>query len=211
VVCDVQTLASIGVDLLDDSPEAARQAIVEDIGAAIGESEDAKFAAGSGSGEPSGLALAANVARVPSGQKTTAGASATPVLADVIGLPWKLPTRYRRDAVWLMSEDAAPKIAALTFTNGDAVWPNPGPQGPGLLGWPAFVVPGLPAMSTAGATDPSVWFINVQRAYRVLDRQAVSVQRLQEKLALEGKVGLIVRSRVGGALVRPEAAAVYLL
>jgi HK97 family phage major capsid protein len=209
-VHDVQAEAVIGVDLLEDSPDAARQAVVESIGSAIGESEDARFAAGSGVGEPKGLALAANVARVPAGQKTTAAASATPVLADVIGLPWKLPTRYRRNAVWLFSEDAAPKIAALQYTSGDSLMPRAG-EGIGPLGWPYLVVPGLPAMSTAGATDASVWFVDLGRAYRVVDRLKVTVQVLRQRRAVEGEVGMIVRARVGGDMVRPEACSVYLL
>jgi HK97 family phage major capsid protein len=209
-VHDVLALCQIGTDELDDTAEAARAAIVEAIGIAIGESEDAAFANGTGTGQPKGLALAANVARVAAGQKTTAAASATPVLADILGLPWKLPTRYRAGGVWLMSEDMAPKIAALTYANGSGIMPNAG-QGQGPLGYPFSVVPGLPTAATAGTTDPSVWFINLQAAYRVVDRGPIVVTRLTQKYAELGLVGVIVKRRVGGDLVRPDAAAIYLL
>lgn len=209
-VHDVMALAVIGVDELDDSPEAARAAIVEAVGIAIGEAEDAAYAAGTGTGQPKGLALAANVSRVPAGQKKAASASATPVLADILAMPWLLPTRYRRDAVWLMSEDAAAKIAAIPYAAGDSIMPNAG-QGIGPLGWPYRVVPGLPVMSTSGTTDPSVWFINVGQAYRVVDRGPITVQRLTERYAAEGEVGVLVKRRCGGDLVRPDAAAIYTL
>lgn len=209
-VHDVLALATVGVDELNDTPEAARAAIVEAIGVAIGEAEDVAFAAGTGTGQPKGLTLAANVARVPAGQKTAASSSATPVNTDVIGLPWKLPVRFRRGAAWLASTDMAPKLAALTFTNGDSLMPNPG-QGIGPGGWPFYEVPGLPTAVTAGTTDPSVWFVNLQAAYRVLDRGPIVVQRLTETYAERGYVGILVRRRVGGDLVRPEAAAVYTL
>ena len=209
-VHDVLALAQIGTDELDDSVEAARAAIVEAIGIAIGEAEDTAFSGGTGTGQPKGLTLAANVTRVPAGQKTTAAASATPVLADILGLPWKLPTRYRRNATWLMSEDMAPKIAALTYANGSGIMPDAG-QGLGPLGYPFYVVPGLPSAATAGVTDPSVWFTDVASAYRVADRGQLAVQRLDERYADQGLVGMIVKRRVGGDLVRPDACAVYLL
>lgn len=209
-VHDVLAQCQVGVDELNDAVPGTQQAIVNAIGIAIGEAEDLAFAAGSGSGQPKGLALAANVARVPAGQKTAAAASATPVLADVLGLPWKLPTRYRNNAVWLMSEDMAPKIAALTYANGSGIMDDAG-EGTGPLGWPYFVVPGLPAATPAGTTDPSVWFIDVKSAYRVLDRGPVTVTRLEQKYAELGQVALIVKQRVGGDLVRPDACAIYTL
>lgn len=209
-VHDVLALAVIGTDELDDSPESARAAIVEAVGIAIGEAADAAFAAGTGSGQPKGLSLAANVSRVPSGQKTAASASATPVTADVLGLPFKLPVRFRRNAVWLASTDAMPKLAALTYANGDALMPNVG-QGIGPAGWPIYEVPGLPSMATSGTTDPSIWFVNLQAAYRVVDRGPITVQRLTQRYAELGQVGMIVKRRIGGDLVRGDACAVYTL
>ena len=212
-VFDLVSLALIGVDELADAPASAERSIVDAIGVAIGAAEDAAFANGTGSGQPSGLALAANVALVPAGQKTAAGASNTPVLADVIGLPWKLPTMFRDRGSWLMHPTAAGKIAAITWTNGAPLWPNPGNPDPttggGLMGWPAYVVDGLPDPATAGTTDASVWFADVKSAYRVLDRQKTTIQVLRQRYAELGLVGFIVRHRVGGDLLRPTACSIY--
>lgn len=171
--------------------------------------EDAKFAAGTGSGQPAGLALAANVARVPAGQKVAVAATNTPTAAQLTSIPWKLHTRWRDDAVWLLHPTSAEKVAALTFTNGDAVWPQPGPLGPGLLGWPAYVLDGLPDPATAGTGDASIWFINLRAAYRVVARSEITVTRIAQRCAVEGLVAFTVKVRVGGDLVRPAAAAIY--
>jgi HK97 family phage major capsid protein len=149
-VYDLTSLALIGQDELDDAPENTRRSIVEAIGVAIADAEDAAFAAGTGSGQPSGLALAANVTLLPAGQKVAVSTTNTPTTAQLVTIPWKLPTRYRNNASWLLHPTSAEKIAALTHTNGDAVWPEPGPNGRGLLGWPAYVVDGLPDPATAG-------------------------------------------------------------
>ena len=81
-VYDLVSLALIGVDELADAPESAQASIVDAVGVAIGvaiaDAEDAAFAAGTGSGQPSGLALAANVTLVPAGQKVAVGTSNTP-------------------------------------------------------------------------------------------------------------------------------------
>jgi HK97 family phage major capsid protein len=208
-VHDLLALAKIGVDLLDDSPESARAAIVESIAAAIAAEEDAKFAGGSDTGQPKGLALAANVTRVPAAQKVAVSVTNTPTAAQLVTIPWKLHSRYRDDAVWLMHPTSAEKVAALTHTSGDALWPNPGPQGPGLLGWPAYVVDGLPDPATAGTGDASIWFLNLRSAYRVVARSGITVQRLGQRFAVEGIVGFLVTSRVGGELIKPEACVIY--
>jgi len=209
-IYDLVSLALIGVDELSDAPESAQASIVDAIGVAIADAEDAAFANGTGSGQPSGLALAANVTLVPAGQKVAVGASNTPTWAQLQTVPWLLPTRLRNRAVWLMHPTSAQKVAALTAGTGEGlVWPNPGPNGPGLLGWPAHVIDGLPDPATAGTGDASIWFCDVKSAYRVVDRQRTTVQVLRQRYAEQGKVGLVVRHRVGGDTVRHDACAIY--
>jgi HK97 family phage major capsid protein len=209
-VHDLQALALIGTDELEDSPEAVRSAIVEAIGVAIAEAEDAAFASGTGSGQPKGLALAANVARIPGAQKVAASVSATPAAADLQTIPGKLPVKYRRGAVWLASTDMYAKILALLFPT-TLLATSAGP-GIGPLNYPLYEIPGLPSAATAGTTDASVFFVNLALAYRVVDHgPTFTVTRLDERYAGDGQVGLIVRRRCGGDLVRPDAACVYTL
>jgi HK97 family phage major capsid protein len=60
-------------------------------------------------------------------------------------------------------------------------------------------------------TDPSVVFGEVFAGYMIADRRQVSVQRLEERYADEGKIGLLFTHRVGGDVIRPKALAKYLL
>lgn len=215
VVADLMCLVKVGTDELDDSPAAVTQMLAEVLGDAVAEAEDLAIASGSGSGQPAGLTLSANLARIPGAQKLAAGTSNTPTLADVTSIPWKLPDRYRSRASWLLHPTAASKIAALTWSTGAPLWPAPGNPDPktggGLLGWPAYVVPGLPDPATAGTTDAAVLFGDFKSAYRLVDRQRMTLQRLEQRYADTGTVGILLRHRIGGDLLRPGALAVYTL
>jgi HK97 family phage major capsid protein len=215
LVQDLTALVQIGTDELDDSAAATNQMLTQVLGDAVAEAEDAAIASGTGSSQPRGITLAANITAVPAAQKTTAAASNTPTLADILAVPWTLPDRYRVRASWLLHPKAASKVAAITYASGAPLWPNPGEPDPGrgggLLGWPAYVVPGLPDPSVAGVTDASVLFGDWGSAYRLVDRQLMTITRLEQRYAEAGLVGLLLRHRVGGDLIRPGAVSVYLL
>jgi HK97 family phage major capsid protein len=208
-VFDLVSLALIGFDELDDAPATAQASIVDAISSAIVDAEDTAFANGTGSGQPSGLALAANVALVPAGQKVAVATTNTPTWAQLQTIPWLLPTRYRNNASWLLHPTSAKLIAALTDASGMLVWPDPGPGGKGLLGWPTYMVDGLPDPAVAGTGDASVWFADVRSAYRIADRGRTTVTVLRQRYADQGYVGLIVRHRVGGDLLRGSACCIY--
>jgi HK97 family phage major capsid protein len=208
-VWDLVALASIGLDLLADSPAQARQALVDALGVAVGAAEDTAFAAGSGTDRPFGIAQAVTDARITQG--ITAASPVT--VANLRALPWTVPAEFRRRAVWLMSTDAATAVAGLVDTGGGAIWPAPGnpiaSQGGGLMGWDAYEIPGLPAMT--GTNAPSIIFGDVEAGYRVLYRQRMTIQRLTERYAEVGLVGMLVRHRVAGDVIRPLAFTAYKL
>jgi HK97 family phage major capsid protein len=205
---DLSSLLQIGEDLLDDTrAEELRQALVAVFGAAVADSEDAAFANGNGTTQPKGLAHADVIAAIPAGQKITA--ASPPTLANIRALPWRLPARWRRNAVWLLSTDAAEAVAGLVDTGGGPLWPSPGPNGGGLLGWPAYELPGLPAMT--GTNAPSIIFGDIAAAYRIEQRRQMTLQELRERFVELGLVGVRLWHRVGGAVVRPAALAAYLL
>lgn len=202
-VHDLVSLALIGQDELADSPDNVWAAVVEAISSAILDSETTAFVAGTGSGQPKGLTLAANVTRVPAAQKVAVGTSNTPTAAQLATIPFLLPDRYRDNGTWLLHPTSAGKIQPLISTF------EPGPNGRGLLGWPVRILSGLPDPATAGTADASILFADVRSAYRVADRRRITVQRLVERYAEAGLVGMLVRHRVGGDLIRPGAVAIY--
>jgi HK97 family phage major capsid protein len=211
VVQDLTALVKIGADELADTPAATNQMLAEVLGDAIAEAEDLAIAAGTGSSQPAGLTLAANITRIPAGQKTTA--ASPPTIANLRALPWLLPARYRPRATWLMSTDAAAAVALLTDAAGGPIWPNPGNPDPandgGFMGWPAYTVPGLPAMT--GTNAPSILFGDLKSAYRLVDRQRITLQRLEQRFVELGQVGILMRYRIGGDVLRPNALTAYLL
>lgn len=206
-VFDLQALAQIGEDELDDSPEAARAAVVDAIGSAILEAEDTAFAVGAASDRPKGIVNATNLARIPAGNKVAVSATNTPTWAQLATIPGLIADRYRDNATWVMHPTSAGKIAALAESTGF----EPGPNGRGLLGWPVRLLSSLPDPATAGTGDASVLFGDFRSAYRIADRDRgqISVKRLVERYSDLDLVGFLVKVRAGGDLVRPAAVAVY--
>jgi HK97 family phage major capsid protein len=206
-VFDLLALAQIGVDELDDSPEAAEAAVVDAISSEILEAEDTAFAVGAAADRPKGIVNATNIARIPAGNKVAVSVSNTPTWAQLTSIPGLLADRFRDNATWVMHPTSATKIAALTEATGF----EPGPNGRGLLGWPVRLLSSLPDPATAGTGDASILFGDFRAAYRIADRDRgqISVQRLVQRYIELGLIGLLVKVRVGGDLVRPSAVALY--
>ena len=204
-VHDLLALAVIGEDELADTPDTARASVVDAVGSAILDAEDLAFAVGAAADRPKGIVNATNLARIPAGQKVAVSASNTPTWAQLSSIPFLLADRYRDNVAWVMHPTSAGKVAALA----EATNFEPGPNGRGLMGWPLRLLSVLPDPATAGTGDASILFGNVRSAYRIADRQGITVTRLVQRYAVEGKVGFIIKIRVGADLVRPAAVAVY--
>jgi HK97 family phage major capsid protein len=204
-VHDLVALAVIGTDELDDTPDTARAAVVDAVGSAILDAEDLAFAVGAAADRPKGIVNAANVARVPAGNKVAVSVSNTPTWAQLSSIPFLLGDRFRDNGTWVMHPTSAGKVAALP----EATNFEPGPNGRGLMGWPVRLLSALPDPATAGTGDASILFGDFRSAYRIADRQGITVTRLVQRYAVEGKVGFIIKVRCGADLVRPTAVALY--
>jgi HK97 family phage major capsid protein len=214
LVHDLNALVKIGRDELEDSDEDLAEVIRQALVMKFAELEDDAFAAGSGTGQPFGIATRATGGVIT--QSVTAGANATVTGDNLKALPFAVPAQFRRTdrAAYVMHTSAAQATALLKDTAGNyLVQPSNQLGEPDrLFGYRAFTMDGLPAMTATGtATDPSVIFGDFQAGYMIADRRRVSVQRLEERYADEGKVGLLVSHRVGGDVIRPKAFAKYLL
>ncbi len=201
-VHDLLALAVIGTDELADTPASARAAVVDAIGSAIADAEDA---VGAAADRPKGIVNAANIARIPAGNKVAVSASNTPTWAQLSTIPFLLADRYRDNGTWVMHPTSAGKVMGLA----EAVNFEPGPNGRGLMGWPVRLLSALPDPATAGTGDASILFADVRSAYRIAARSQITVTRLVQRYAETGRVGFIVKVRCGGELVRPSAVAVY--
>lgn len=211
LVHDLNALVKLGRDELDDTDDNLAEIIRQALVMKFGELEDDAFAFGTGTGQPMGVARDTNVT-----QSVTASVASTVTGDNLKALPFAVPAQFRRGdrAAFIMHTSAQQAIALLKDTSGAyLLQPSVSQAEPErLLGYRAYTVDGLPAMATTGtATDPSVVFGDFMAGYMIADRRQVSVQRLEERYADEGKIGLLFTHRVGGGVIRPKAFAKYLL
>lgn len=211
-VWDLNALVKIGVDELEDTDDNLEALIRSQLALKIAEIEDDAFANGAGdaSKQPSGMAGAAT--------NTVAAAAGQVVSTDELkSLKYAVASQYRRNGVYLAHSEVEEQVALLKDSEGryllqqNAALEEP----PTLFGKRFFTVDGLPAPGTtadAGAgTDRSCLFGDVRQAYVIADRRRLTVTRLVERFAEEGKIGLLFTHRVGGGTIRGNALAAYLL
>lgn len=209
-VHELSALAKIGIDELEDSDENLAAIIRQALAEKFAEVEDDAFMGGNGTLKPFGIATStAN----PITQSVTAAVSNTPTPDDLKALTFAVGARARKNGVFIGHSEVERKIAMWKDNNGAYLLQPSAAQGePGtIFGYRWYTADGLPTPVTAGVTDASVIFGDVQVGYMIADRQRFSVTVLRELFATEGKVGLLVKERVGGDVIRPSVLAKYLL
>src|SRR6185503_1068125 len=127
--------------------------------------------------------------------------------AGLIAIWGNLKTVYSKQATWLMNRATIAQIRGLTDSQGRFLWEPGLADGtpPNLLGSPYIEVPDMPSTPSATGTTFPILYGNIKRGYLVVDRINVVVRRLQEKYAESGQIAYLVRKRVGGQVVLPEA------
>lgn len=213
IVRDLNGLVKVGRDELEDSEENLENLFREIVSRQFAEAEDDAFAYGdTGAGEPEPEGIARNV-----GATSAAAVGETVIDTELKGLMYRVPEQFRRNGVYLAHSSAEEQVALMQDSNGQFVWQPSVTQGEPaqIFGKRWYTVDGLPGILTtddAGAgTDPAVIFGDVRQGYMIADRRRITVQRLDERYAEQGKVGFLFTQRVGGGVIRPVAFAAYLL
>lgn len=200
---DATSLVLLGRDELEDSDAGLETLIRDALSAKLAEKEDDAFAFGSGTAQPTGIAYGSTIT-----QKVTAGAADTLTGDDIIKLQYAVPAWATRDAVYLGHYSVAQAASLLKDSNGAYLWRDALRAGEPatLAGYPFHRVDGLPAMTAStGAINTSLVFGSVKQGYLIADRQRLTVTRLVERYAEQGKIGLLFTHRVGGGVIRPKA------
>lgn len=195
----VGTIMKVSEELLQDSVFDVGAYVAETFGRRIGVAEEAAFVSGNNSGKPNGVFTAASTG--------VTAASASAITSDeVIDLYHSLSSAYRSKAAWLMADATAKVLRKLKDGNSQYLW-QPGLQAGEpdmLLGKPVYTSAGAPAIASGADVicffDPSYYYI--------IDRGALSVQRLNELYAANGQVGFRGWHRTDGDLVLGDAARV---
>lgn len=185
---------------LEDAVFNLEQEILDNCTEQFAKAEGSAFVNGSGIGQPEGILTNTSIVNDVQG---TGGGSVL-IAQGLINIWQNIKTVYAKNATWLMNRQTIGACRSLVDSQGRFLW-EPGladATPPNLLGSPYIEVPDMPSV---GANNFPIIYGNIKRGYLIVDRINVVVRRLQEKYAESGQVAYLVRKRVGGQVVLPEA------
>ena len=199
IVLDAYKLAKrilVSDELLEDADFDVEDFIYQMFVHSIAKAEEAAFFTGDGNGKPVGIVYQAEVGKV-------IDKAADLSFDDLIDLIFSVKEPYRKNAVFILSEDTEVKLKKLGLYDGNPAWLNSlNEDAPDtLLGYPVYVTNEMPDADVGSKPilfgDFSYFWIG--------ERGKRSVKRLVERYADHGQVAYITSERVDAKLVLPEA------
>ncbi len=194
---------------LEDSAFDLEAEIRSESAEQLAKAEGTAFVSGDSVRKPEGFMTNAAVSHDFSGATAAPWfgptSSGTASSADgLIKLYHNLKEAYATNAVWVMNRATMGLIRRLVDADGHPLL-VPDLQAGGqysLMG--ARIVQATDMPDTANTAFP-VAFGDFRRGYLIVDRVDMVIKRLNEKYAESGQIAFIVRKRVGGQVILPEA------
>ena len=196
-------------ELLSDSAFNLESYILTQFAQAIANAEEDAFLNGplttptGAAGKPKGLFTTA--AAQPTATADTAGNIETNAISadDILSLVYSLKRPYRRRAVFIMNDSVISNIRKLKDENKSYMWqPSYQADEPDrLLGYPIYTSTYAPAIAPGAA----VIAFGDMSYYNIGDRGTRTIQELRELYAGNDMTGYVMKERVDGVLVLPEA------
>ncbi len=196
-------------ELLSDNAFGLESYILTQFAQAIANAEEDAFLNGplstpSGSaGKPKGLFTMA--AAQPNATAETSGNIETSTITadDIVSLVYSLKRPYRRRAVFIMNDSVIASIRKLKDENKSYMWqPSYQADEPDrLLGYPIYTSTYAPGIAPGAA----VIAFGDMSYYNIGDRGTRTIQELRELYAGNDMTGYVMKERVDGVLVLPEA------
>ena len=182
-------------ELLYDNAFNLESYIIQQFGKAISNAEEDAFLNGDGSHKPTGLLTSAATG------VTTAGATIT--ADELISLVYSLKRPYRKNAAFIINDQTLSVIRKLKDANQAYIWQPSYQAGEPdrLLGYALHTSPYMPTI----AAGKAVIAFGDYSYYNIGDCGTRSLQELKELFAGNGMVGFVMKERVDGKLVLPEA------
>lgn len=182
-------------ELLYDNAFQLESYIIDQFGKAIANAEEDAFLNGDGSHKPTGLLTSAATGITTSGNNITAD--------ELISLVYTLKRPYRKNAAFLVNDQTLSAIRKLKDANQAYMWQPSYQMGEPdrLLGYPIYTTPFMPTI----AAGKAVLAFGDYSYYNIGDRGTRSIQELRELFAGNGMVAFVMKERVDGKLVLPEA------
>ena len=190
-------------ELLSDNAFNLENYILTQFAQAVGNAEEEAFLNGplttptGAAGKPKGLF--ATAAAEPTGNIETNTISAD----DIVSLVYSLKRPYRRRAVFIMNDSVISVIRKLKDENKAYMWqPSYQADEPDrLLGYPIYTSPYAPTVAAGAA----VIAFGDMSYYNIGDRGTRTIQELRELFAGNDMTGYVMKERIDGVLVLPEA------
>ena len=182
-------------ELLYDNAFQLENWIIEEFGKALANAEEDAFLNGDGNGKPNGLFKDAQTGVTIDSVDITAD--------DVIDLVYSLKRPYRKNASFITNDGTLGVIRKLKDDNGNYLWqPSIKAGEPDtLLGYSIHTSQFAPVLA-AGNVAMAFGDYNY---YNIGDRGRRAFQELKELFAGNGMVGFVMKERVDGLLILPEA------
>lgn len=190
--------------LLENAKMNVEQLVIDRNNYALEVTLEKAFMTGDGAGKPLGLFVASGNG-IPTSRDVNTGDALGFTGDGLIDIQDTLKDAYQRNARWLFHRNAVTLIRKLKDGDGQYLW-NPGLQTgqPNvILGSPYIKAENVPNTYTnglyAGMYGDFSW-------YWIADAIALSIQRLVEKYATTGQIGLLFdKMAIDGAPVKAEA------
>ena len=197
---ELYALVDISEQNLEDTVFDLEAEMQSEFAEQFAKAEGTAFVSGNAVGKPEGLLTNGDVSEVNSGNGTA-------LLADgLITLVHSIKSEYGRNGTFMFNRGTLSAIRKLKDTAGQYVFqagmslqagvPNT------ILGYPYVEATDMPDVA---ANAYPVLFGDFRRAYMIVDRVALAVQRDPFTQATSGNVRYIARRRVGGQVVQAEA------
>jgi len=197
---ELYALVDISEQNLEDTVFDLEAEMQSEFAEQFAKAEGTAFVSGNSVGKPEGLLTNSNVSEVNSGNGTA-------LLADgLITLVHSIKSEYSQNGSFVFNRTTLAAIRKLKDTAGQYVFQ----AGMSLQGGVPNTILGFPYvqatdMPDVGAGAFPVLFGDFSRAYMIVDRVALAVQRDPFTQATSGNVRYVARRRVGGQVVQAEA------
>lgn len=185
-------------ELLYDAAFNLEGYIIDQFGKALANAEEDAFLNGDGKGKPMGVFDTTN-----GGQYNTTTSTANISADDIINLVYTLKRPYRKSATFITNDKTLASLRKLKDNNGAYLWQPALTAGEPdrLFGYAIHTSQFAPE---AAAGKPAMAFGDFSY-YNIGDRGSRSMQELKELFAGNGMVGYVMKERVDGRLILPEA------
>ena len=185
-------------ELLYDNAFNLENYIITQFGKALGNAEEDAFLNGDGTGKPAGIFDATK-----GGTFAVQLANVNIKTDDVLTLIYALKRPYRKKASFIMNDSTLAAIRKLKDNNGAYLWQPSYQAGEPdrLCGYSIHTSAFCPELEAGKA---AIAFGDYSY-YNIGDRGTRSLQQLRELFAGNGMIGYVMKERVDGLLVLPEA------